>query len=246
MRKTIELCQRAIEVSSYYDQNVDVEWNRINRYPIEFALLIHLIKEYANKESKILDAGGGPGRYSLWLAETGYDVHILDLSMQNLCWAYKNSSSKHLKLIRGDVVNLEFMATNYFDLVLLLGPLYHIPDEGERNLVFHNINRILKSGGVLITEQITIHSNLKQTKDYVPYANIVDPIGASIEFQRNNFEIITQIGLNNPTKYSCDGNSLNDLLDPIWKKRVREILCQNENNNYWKCSEILIHVAKKY
>ena len=48
----------------------------------------------------------------------------------------------------GDATNLEGIDSEAFDVVLCLGPMYHLPPE-ERELVFAECKRVCKSGGVI-------------------------------------------------------------------------------------------------
>ncbi|MEM3695337.1 MAG: class I SAM-dependent methyltransferase [Candidatus Bathyarchaeia archaeon] len=40
-------------------------------HQIEFNVTMHLLKKYLPKEGLVLDAGGGPGRYTIELAKQG-------------------------------------------------------------------------------------------------------------------------------------------------------------------------------
>ena len=60
-----------------------VEEGRLDRHRTEFAITQCAIAEYLpTSPAQVLDDGGGPGRYALWLAETGHAVTLLDLSQQ--------------------------------------------------------------------------------------------------------------------------------------------------------------------
>src|SRR6187402_2149698 len=46
---------------------------------LEFARTTVLLDRYLPAPaSDVIDVGGGPGRYALWLAERGYRVHLVD------------------------------------------------------------------------------------------------------------------------------------------------------------------------
>ena len=63
-------------VKAYYNANVSGEWNRIAGRP-EFLLTCRFLNRYIKSGDKVLDIGGGPGRYSLYLAGRGCDVTLL-------------------------------------------------------------------------------------------------------------------------------------------------------------------------
>ncbi|MFQ5884861.1 MAG: class I SAM-dependent methyltransferase, partial [Thermoplasmata archaeon] len=61
----------------YYDRIGEKEWIRLVKDPyhqLEFEITMHFLREHLPKSGKILDAGGGPGRYAIELARMGYQV----------------------------------------------------------------------------------------------------------------------------------------------------------------------------
>lgn len=67
-------------VKKFYDETVDYEWERLERHKVEFELTKRYLNRYIKPGDKVLDLGGGPGRYSLYLAELGCAVTLADLS----------------------------------------------------------------------------------------------------------------------------------------------------------------------
>jgi 2-polyprenyl-3-methyl-5-hydroxy-6-metoxy-1,4-benzoquinol methylase len=70
-------------VREWYDTKADYEWERLFQdayHKLEFIVHMHFLEKYLPKEGLILDAGGGPGRYTIELAKKGYNVILLDLS----------------------------------------------------------------------------------------------------------------------------------------------------------------------
>jgi 2-polyprenyl-3-methyl-5-hydroxy-6-metoxy-1,4-benzoquinol methylase len=71
------------DVRGYYDEFGEREWSRLENPAdgtIEFAVTCHALANHLPPEGRVLDLGGGPGRYTLWLAERGYRVALADLS----------------------------------------------------------------------------------------------------------------------------------------------------------------------
>ena len=97
------------EVENYYYNSAEREWERLERHRIEFDITKRYLDKYLNKKSKILDAGGGPGRYSIYLAKHGHDVTLLDLSLENIKLGIKKSREEGIELndyIHGNVLEL--------------------------------------------------------------------------------------------------------------------------------------------
>ncbi|HJV17275.1 MAG TPA: class I SAM-dependent methyltransferase [Bacillales bacterium] len=80
---------------------------------------------------QILDIGGGPGRYAIYLAEKGHEVTLLDLSNKNIEVAKRKSFERGINLedyIHGNALELDKFEQQY-DVILLMGPLYHLIKE---------------------------------------------------------------------------------------------------------------------
>lgn len=118
----------------------------------EFERIKSLIEKYIpTSSSKIIDIGGGTGKYSEWLAKKGHQVHLVEpvakhiQIAQNRANRLKNSFSVHL----GEARKLEF-PDNYADLIILHGPLYHLQKKEDRDLAICEAKRILKSDGIIL------------------------------------------------------------------------------------------------
>ena len=97
---------------------------------------------------RILDAGCGPGFFSVILSKAGHDVIGIDGSFRMLRHAYENSvaAGVHPRFIRGDFGMVPY-ATESFDLVISRNVTHTIRDHLK---VYGEWNRLLKPGGVLL------------------------------------------------------------------------------------------------
>ena len=82
---------------------------------------------------KILDIGAGTGRYSVALANEGYDVTAVELVKYNLGILKKKQSN--VKAYQGNALNLKRFEDESFDLTLLFGPMYHLYTFEDRKSV---------------------------------------------------------------------------------------------------------------
>jgi len=106
---------------------------------------------------KIADLCGASGHYAYWLAELGHEVHLMDLSPKHIKQAKQNQKiyKNKLKTIKiGDARNVNYK-NNSFDIVLLMGALYHLQSKDDRILCLTEVNRILKKGGIAILAYIS-------------------------------------------------------------------------------------------
>ncbi len=118
----------------------------------EFERVKMLITKYlSNSSMKILDIGGGTGKYSEWLANKGHQVHLVEpvpkhlMTAQNRALKLKKKFSVHA----GESRKLEF-DNNFADLIILHGPLYHLQDQNDRKLTIREAKRVLKNNGFIL------------------------------------------------------------------------------------------------
>jgi SAM-dependent methyltransferase len=74
-------------VRAYYASFGEREWQRLTNPDdgaVEFVFTKELLTRYLPPSGRILDLGGGPGRYTIWLAQRGYQVVLADLSPELL------------------------------------------------------------------------------------------------------------------------------------------------------------------
>lgn len=101
----------------------------------------------------VLDVGGGPGAYSCWLAQQGYEVHLIDPVPRHLGLAREASRQQPefpiASINLGDARGLEW-PDGSCDVVLLMGPLYHLTEAARRRMALQEARRVLRPGGVVI------------------------------------------------------------------------------------------------
>jgi len=163
-------------VRTFYDNAVQSEWSRIANRP-EFLLTCRMLDRYIHVGDKVLDIGGGPGRYSLWLAEKGCDVTLLDLSEANVAFAMERATECALTIqaISGDAREADAIVHGQFDHVLLMGPMYHLLEEADRITAVKAALNLLKPGGVIYVSFINLFAGvvyyMKNAPDALTWEN---------------------------------------------------------------------------
>lgn len=97
---------------------------------------------------KILDIGAGTGRYSVALANEGYDVSAVELVRHNL--GILKSKNSSVKAYQGNALKLKRFEDDTFDLTLLFGPMYHLFDFEDKKTALLEAKRVTKPGGVIL------------------------------------------------------------------------------------------------
>ena len=151
-------------VKGWYTKAARDEWNRLERDPyhrIEFITTTYFLEKYLPDSGLILDAGGGPGRYTIELAKRGYDVVLLDITPKLLEIAGEEIERAGIRervkrIMEGTIVNLSAFDDETFDAVLCLGgPLNHIVDAVQWGKAAQELIRVAKKGASLFVSVIS-------------------------------------------------------------------------------------------
>jgi ubiquinone/menaquinone biosynthesis C-methylase UbiE len=125
---------------------------------LEYLRTCELLARYLPQPpAVILDAGGGAGVYALPLATQGYELHLIDPVPLHIEQATKASQAQAAPLQTieiGDARRLRWPEAS-FDAVLLLGPLYHLPEREDRLTALREAHRVLRPGGVIFAAAIS-------------------------------------------------------------------------------------------
>jgi len=150
-------------VREHYTREGLVEWERLVRHPyhkLEFDTTMHFLRKYLPKKGLILDAGGGPGRYTIELAKMGYDVVLLDLTPKLLEIAQEQISKANVQnrvkqIVEGSIDDLSMFKDNTFDAVICLGgALSHLVIAKQRKKAADELVRVAKQGAPIFVSVI--------------------------------------------------------------------------------------------
>lgn len=167
---------------------------------LEFARVQELIGRFlAPPPRVVLDVGGGPGRYACWLAARGYEVHLLDPVPRHVEQGRAASAAQPehplASVTEGDARALPYEAESA-DAVLLMGPLYHLPERAQRLAALGEAHRVLKPGSILVAQAINRFASLL---DGIMRGFIDDP--DFVPIMRRDLEAGRHRGLPGTTRY---------------------------------------------
>lgn len=152
-----------ILVKEFYTENVRNEWHRLVKdayHRLEFTTTLHFLDKYLPPLGSVLDAGGGPGRYTLELAKKGYDVTLLDATQANLDFARRvvrryGVQDRVKGIVLGSIVDLSQFPEASFDGILCSGgPLSHILNTHDRTQAISELVRVAKPGALIFVSVI--------------------------------------------------------------------------------------------
>lgn len=167
-----------LDPETFYDEFGEREWERLDRdfyHRLEFDGTVQYLETHLPPDGRVLDVGGGAGRYAVWLAERGYDVTLLDLSETQVELAREKAAdhdvADHVTARRGDVRSLD-VGTDAFDATLCLGgPLSHVLDADERAAAAAELARVSRPNApvfVSVMGRLAALQNIIQHAGEVP------------------------------------------------------------------------------
>ncbi|WP_103072169.1 class I SAM-dependent methyltransferase [Aquimarina sediminis] len=141
-------------------RNIEVFYNKVSEETrlnkgmgvFEFERIKLLIEKYIPaSSSKIIDIGGGTGKYSEWLAKKGHQVHLVEPIPKHIKLAQNraNRLKNKFSIQLGESRKLNFK-NNFADLIILHGPLYHLQKKEDRDLTICEAKRVLKNDGIIL------------------------------------------------------------------------------------------------
>ncbi|MBV1948184.1 bifunctional 2-polyprenyl-6-hydroxyphenol methylase/3-demethylubiquinol 3-O-methyltransferase UbiG [Streptomyces sp. BV129] len=113
--------------------------------------------------ARVLDVGGGTGIHAEWLVKDGYDVTLVDPVPRHV-----ETASAVCPAVVGDARDLS-EPDDSFDVVQLLGPLYHLPNPEDRRTALGEAQRVVKPGGLVVAAAINRYASLFE---HVTYAHL--------------------------------------------------------------------------
>ena len=136
------------ELEKYYEKFDEDHRLKTRHGQVEFFVTMKNILAFAAPSAKILDIGAATGAYySVPLSRQGFDVTAVELVKSNL----EKLRAKHekVKCWKGDARDLSFLDDATFDIVLMLGPLYHLHTEEDKLKALSEASRVAKKGGLI-------------------------------------------------------------------------------------------------
>jgi 2-polyprenyl-3-methyl-5-hydroxy-6-metoxy-1,4-benzoquinol methylase len=158
----------------YYNELAEGEWNRFQADAagrVNLYVHTHYVRTYVRPESRVLEIGAGPGRFTQILAELECRVTVADLSNVQLDLHREHAEelgfehtveSRHLT----DVCDLTEFETDSFDAVLCYGgPLSYVFDRAPEAMA--ECTRVCKPGGKVLASVMSLWGSCHRYLDGV-------------------------------------------------------------------------------
>jgi len=137
-------------LAAYYNQGFENDRLTSRVGSVEFLTTMRYIEKHLKAGDRIIEIGAGTGRYSHTLAQQGYAVDAVELLENHIEIFNKNTQpGENITITQGNALDLSAFADETYDVVLLLGPMYHLYTEDDKKTALSEAMRVAKRGGVI-------------------------------------------------------------------------------------------------
>jgi len=117
---------------------------------VEFLTTLRYVEKYLKPGDRIMEIGAATGRYSHAFARRGYTVDAVELIEHNIKLFKENTQpDEKVTITQGNAVDLSAFADDTYDIVLLLGPMYHLYTKSDKQKALSEAIRVAKREGVI-------------------------------------------------------------------------------------------------
>ena len=109
---------------------------------VEFLTSIRYIEQYLQPGDKIVDIGAGPGRYSLYFKDKGYDVTAIEYVRPNI--GMLRAKDKDIRIVEASATDLSMFKDDEFDIAIMFGPMYHLYSKQDKIKALSEAKRICR------------------------------------------------------------------------------------------------------
>lgn len=180
-----------IIINKYTNYNEDERLVKDRAHNIEFLTTMRYIQKYLKPGAKILEIGAATGRYSITLAKMGYDVTAVDLTPKHVeIMKQKSKRLKNFQCMVADALDLNMFKDNSFDLVLNLGPMYHLFNLKDKNKAISETLRVAKKNAICMFAYLSSSSLLLysvRTNDVLHVVSLMDKTGRTKDIPEEIF-----------------------------------------------------------
>ena len=147
------------DIALYYNSDPERERDRLERHQLEHDLTWRYLDQYLPAQGSILEIGAATGRYTVELAKRGYQLTAVDMStsLLEICRnrVVAEGLERRVRFMLANARDLSEVTEQDFDVVLLMGPLYHLVIEADRKAALKQAFDHLRPGGLIFSSFIS-------------------------------------------------------------------------------------------
>ena len=156
------------DVACYYDGPIfEAERSRLDtEFPVEGGITLRYLARWVPVGARVVEVGVGGGVYTRALSDRGARVHLVDVSRRLLDAVVADLAPHAAETVLGathaSATDLSALTAGGFDVVLLLGPLYHLLTLADRRRAVEEAARLLRPGGLVMAAGINRLAYLRE------------------------------------------------------------------------------------
>lgn len=204
------------EIYGMFDE--DKRLNRSKAGSVEFLTVTRYLLTHLKPGMKVCDIGAGTGAYSLFLAQNGYEVSAVDPVDRHVeTIRSKIEPGMRISVWNANALDLSCFPEQSFDLVLCMGPLYHLPEPDQKQRCVAQAKRICKPGGILFfayisNDMVFVTETMLNNPDFLGNKDCYDTttfrlVGDPFHFMtvEDMERLMKQAGLTKAAHFAADG-----------------------------------------
>ena len=203
------------KLSNYYNKFNEDKRLDSRHGQVEFLTSMKYIREYIDKNDRIIDIGAGSGRYCITLKDEGYDVTAVEYVRPNI--GKIKAKNKDIKVVEASATDLSVFKDDEFDIGIMFGPMYHLYSNEDKLKALKEAKRICKKyifvtyimNEYSVIEYAFMENNYKNVKDKLDSTyRIDDPDNLFFQVRIEDMDELNRMaGLKLITRFASDGPS---------------------------------------
>ncbi|HEY7727309.1 MAG TPA: class I SAM-dependent methyltransferase [Candidatus Eisenbacteria bacterium] len=162
MARKDHLSSPSAEVTAYYDRFPEESRLATGPSRLEFERTREILARVLPKPpARVIDVGGAAGAYSAWLAEVGYEAHLVDASPRLVEEARRRNEKLSRPIESLSVADARRLPQESGRAagVLVMGPLYHLTAAEDRMVALREAHRVLAAPGVVVVAAVSRYAS---------------------------------------------------------------------------------------
>lgn len=248
----------------YHEFNDESERLESNPGRVEYITTMTYLNKVIPKNSSILDACAGSGKYAFALAKQGHSIVAGDLIDVNVKMIREQQKDTPLlkDIYEGSILDLSRFKDESFDVVLNFGAYYHICDDGKREKSVSESLRVLKKGGIYALAYINRYANYYghaeemllnfdmfeyyMQNGHLENSNLFYASSPEmVENEMKNFNLKQLYNVASDGPLFCIRDTLNKMPKDTFNRYVRMHLSICENRSTFGMSEHGLYIGRK-
>lgn len=174
------------------------------------------LEKFLKVGQRILDLGCGYGRYTIPLAELGYEIDGIDITQSLVVKARSNAKEKNLevKFTVGDMRSLPFADKSYDLIICMWSTFSELSELVDQKRAIEEMMRVLRNNGFALIE---LRNNRKSGVDRDYQIEGVDGVHSFKHTTKSLQDLMVNLNIQNYRVFTDNFGGRNRLFLQFWK-----------------------------